>query len=247
MLENNTIVITGANRGIGKSIAIECAKNGANLYLCSRKIDAEFIDFCQNLSSMYHNKVRMIELNLLKDESIKDAATEIIKDKSNIYGIVNNAGVSGFGRLFSMTTAEEIRQTFEVNFFGGMFLTQRLLKKIIKNRKGSIVNISSISAIDGYPGQFEYVASKAALLGATRQMAYELGRFGIRVNAVAPGIADTDMILDMATDLKSDSIDHTVLKKLISPEDISRMVVFLLSDKSSSITGQTIRVDGGKY
>lgn len=245
MLKNKSIVITGANRGIGKSIAIECAKNGADLYLCSRIIDVDFEIFCSQLHEQFHSNIKSVQLDLSDEDSIKNASSEILGDKSNIYGLVNNAGIVGFNKLFSMTTMSEIRHTFEINFFGGMFFSQRLLKRIMKNKDGSIVNISSISAIKGYPGQFEYVTSKAAIIGATRQLAVELGQFGIRVNAVAPGITDTDMVSTMTPDLRCRTIEHSVLKRILKTEEIADSVVFLLSDKSKAITGQVFSVDGG--
>ena len=118
---------------------------------------------------------------------------------------------------------------------------------MIRNKAGSIVNISSAAALDGDPAQFEYVSSKAAIIGATKKWANELGIYGIRANAVAPGVTETDMITEMKPELREETIGNTVLGRMGKPEEIAKLVVFLLSDQSSYLTGQTIRIDGGLH
>lgn len=118
---------------------------------------------------------------------------------------------------------------------------------MIKNKAGSIVSISSAAALDGDPAQFEYVSSKAAILGATRKWANELGIYGIRANAVAPGVTKTDMVAEMKTELQEATIRNTAMGRMGTPEEVAKQVTFLLSDQSSYMTGQTIRVDGGLH
>lgn len=247
MLHNKNIIVTGANRGIGKAIVTECAKNGANIWVCVRNITENICIEMQQVSDEYGVNIKLVELDLMLEESIKKAGTMILADKTKIDGIVNNAGISGGNQLFPMTPMDEIRATFEVNFFGHIFFLQRLLKKMMRWQCGSIVNIVSIAAIDGEPAQLEYVSSKAAMIGATRKLASELGRFGIRVNAVAPGITETEMIGSMDGGLLEKTLDRTVLHRLGKPDEIAKAVVFLLSEQSEFITGQIIRVDGGGY
>jgi 3-oxoacyl-[acyl-carrier protein] reductase len=127
-----------------------------------------------------------------------------------------------------------------------MFFTQRLLKKMIRQRKGSIVNISSVAALDGEPAQFAYVSSKAAVIGATKKLSSELGRVGIRVNAVAPGMIATDMGQQIRDEKKDEMLIGTAIKRLGTPEEIANMVVYLLSERATYMTGQIIRIDGGK-
>lgn len=245
MLGNKNIVVTGANRGIGKAIVTECAKNHANVWACMRSVSTEISEYMKMLEIEYGVKITLVELDLANEDSIKNAAKSILDEGLQVDGIVNNAGVTGANRLFSMTTMEEIRNTFEVNFFGPMFFLQRFSKKLMRWKSGSIVNISSVAALDGEPAQLEYVSSKAAVIGATKKLASEWGQFGIRVNAIAPGITQTDMICQMGDEIKNKTLDRTVLHRLGKPDEIAKTVVFLLSDQSSYITGQVIRVDGG--
>ena len=179
-------------------------------------------------------------------DSVMSSAKESLTRKEAIWGIVNNAGITGENRLFAMTSQDELRKVFQTNFFSPMLLTQKLLRNMIKNRKGSIVNISSVAALDGEPAQFAYVTSKASLVGATKKLSSELAAIGIRVNAVAPGMTNTGMIEQMQEELKQKSLENIPMKRLARPEEIADTVVFLLSEKSSFITGQVIRVDGGK-
>ena len=245
MLSGKSIVVTGANRGIGKAIVEKCLENHANVWACARYWSEDLKDIFRVLAKENEMEIRFVLLDLSDEESIKEAAKSILSDKIPIDGIVNNAGVTGANRLFSMTTMEEIRQVFDVNFFGPMFFTQRLLKNMMRYKIGSIVNMSSVAAIDGEPAQLEYVSSKSALIGATKKLASELRGFGIRVNAVAPGMTDTEMITNMSEDLRKRTLENTILGRVARPEEIAEMVIFLLSDKSSFLTGQTIRIDGG--
>lgn len=245
MLRNKHVVITGCNRGIGLAILDICARNGADIWVCVRIANEGFNCHCQRLMQQYGINIRRIIFDLTDGESIKKAAKEILSDRLPIDGIVNNAGTVGENRLFTMTSMKQIREVFEVNFFGPMQFSQFLLKNMIQNRSGSIVNISSVAALDGEPAQFEYVSSKAAVLGATRKLASELGPFGIRVNSVAPGITETDMVKNMDSGVMDKTLDRTALHRMAHPSEVAETVAFLLSERSSYITGQVIRVDGG--
>ena len=160
-------------------------------------------------------------------------------------GIVNNAGITGSKKLFSMTSMQEIKDVFEVNFFGPMLFTQSLIRNMMKQGQASIVNISSMAAIDGEPAQFGYVSSKAALIGATKKLSSELAGYGVRVNAIAPGVTDTSMINEMSDNVMEETLRRVALHRLGRPEEIADAVVYLLSDHSSYVTGQVLRIDGG--
>lgn len=247
MLKDKNIVITGSNRGIGLAVLEACAENGANVFACMRSRSEDLEKKLQVLSEKYGVEIYPVYFDLSEERMIKEGASEILKYKVPISGIVNNAGVIGTKSLFLMTSMEDIRRTFDVNFFGQVFLTQRLLKNMIRNKCGSIVNISSAAALDGDPAQFEYVTSKAAMVGAARKWANELGGYGIRANAVAPGVTETDMVSDMNTELLAGTVGNTALHRIGQPDEIAKTVVYLLSDHSSYVTGQVVRIDGGLH
>lgn len=245
MLTDKNIVITGCNRGIGRAIAEKCMEYRANIWACMRTISEENLQSMRDLEARSHGRIIPVALDLADPESVSAAAKQILSEKVRIDGIVNNAGITGGSRLFSMTSMEEIRAVFEINFFSPMLLTQKLLKNMIRHKAGSIVNISSLAALDGKPAQFGYVSSKAAVLGASRKLAHELGSFGIRVNAIAPGVTETDMTAQMEPGVFAAAVSNSFLKRAGSPADIAEAAAFLLSDRSRYITGETIRVDGG--
>ncbi|MBQ9234157.1 MAG: SDR family oxidoreductase [Lachnospiraceae bacterium] len=245
MLTNKNIVVTGANRGIGKAITEECVRNNANVWACMRTVSPETKDWIEKLEKEKDVFIKPVIIDFEDEESIKSAGSSIIGEKLTIDGIVNNAGVIGNKSLFSMTEMSDIKKTFQVNFFGPMYFTQRFIKKFIRQKYGSIVNISSIASIDGDPGQFGYVSSKAAINGATKKLANELGQFGVRVNAVAPGMTDTEMVSNMENSLMEDTLKRTALGRLAKPCEIAKLCVFLLSEQSDFVTGQVIRIDGG--
>lgn len=245
MIRGKNIIVTGANRGIGKAITEECVMNRANVWACMRTVTSDTEQWIKKLQNEFDIFVKCVEVDFENDDSIKKAGSIILEEKLPIDGIVNNAGITGSRSLFSMTEISDIKNTFQTNFFGPMFFTQRFLKRMIKSKQGSIVNISSIASFDGEPGQFGYVSSKAAVNGATRKLASELGQFGIRVNAIAPGITDTAMAGEMSDDLKNETLMRTALKRLCKPDEIAKLCVYLLSDQSEFITGQIIRIDGG--
>lgn len=245
MLRNKNIVVTGANRGIGRAVVEECIKYHANIWACMRMPTSETDEWIHQLQERFDGFIKPITLDLLNEDSIKEAGTAILGDKLPIDGIVNNAGITGSTKLFSMTEIDDIKKTFQINFFGPMYFTQRLIRRMIRSKKGSIVNISSIASIDGEPGQFGYVSSKAAINGATKKLANELGQFGLRVNAVAPGMTDTSMIERMSDNLMEKTLERTSLHRLAKPDEIAKLCVFLLSDQSEFVTGQVIRIDGG--
>ena len=247
MLKDKNIVITGSNRGIGLAVLEACVENGANVFACMRSQSEELEKKLQVLSEKYNVEIYPVYFDLGEERMIKKGASEILKYKVPISGIVNNAGIIGTKSLFLMTSMEDIRRTFDINFFGHVFLTQRLLKNMIRNKCGSIVNISSAASLDGDPAQFEYVTSKAAMIGAARKWANELGGYGIRANAVAPGVTGTDMVSEMKTELLADTVRNTALHRMGQPDEIAKTVVYLLSDYSSYMTGQVVRVDGGLH
>lgn len=246
MLKDKNIVITGCNKGIGKAALELCAKNGANIIAMNRTQDSASQKELENLVKKHNVNLAMFYADFSNEAEVMNAANDILKLKVALDGIVNNVGIVGDARLFSMTKIEEIKEVFQVNFFSPLLLTQRLLKNMIRHKSGSIVNLSSVAALDGIPGSLEYVSSKTSLIGATKKLASELAPFHIRVNALAPSITDTNMPMLMSDCLKEKTIQNIALKRMATPNEIAEVIVFLLSSKSSFINGEVIRVDGGK-
>ena len=188
-----------------------------------------------------------MKINREDEEEIKRGMREITAQKLPIDILVNGAGVTSPSRLILMTSLREMHRVMQVNFFAAVQMAQLVSKVMLRQKSGSIINIASIAGIDGDLSQLEYGASKAALICATKKMAYEWGDFNIRVNAVAPGLIDTKMLGEMESKVVDELVRKTSLHRVGQPEEIAQLCVFLGSDRSSYISSQTIRVDGGGY
>lgn len=246
LLEGKTVIVTGTARGMGREMITLFAENGANVFAHARNVTEEHDQYCADLVAKYSVKVVPVYFDLGDETQIKDGIKKIRTEKLPIDGLVNNAGIS-FNALAQMTRMDEMRKLFDVNFFGPYLLCQYISKIMIRNRGGSIVNISSSSAIDGNPGLSAYGASKAALICMTKCMAAEWGsgEHKIRVNAICPGVTQTDMISKMSETIYNIQLEASALKKIATPRDVANTALVLLSDLSDYITGQTISVDGG--
>lgn len=245
ILGSKNILVTGTARGIGRSMAETFAAHGANVIAHARKASPEHKEFCEELSEKENIIIWPVYFDLADQMEIKKAFKEIRELKVPVDGLVNNAGI-GENSLFQMTRMEELRTIFEVDFFGTYFLTQCIAKMMVRQGKGSIVNISSTSALDGNSGKSAYGAAKAALIAMTKSIAEELGKSGIRANAVCPGVVDTPSIHAMPDYIIDVEREATYLGKLAGMADVANVAAYLVSDYSSYITGQAIRVDGGK-
>tara|TARA_B100000787_G_C16175577_1_gene288815 strand:- start:679 stop:1428 length:750 start_codon:yes stop_codon:yes gene_type:complete len=244
LLKDKVVVITGSNRGIGKSITEVFAENGANIIACSRSISPESRKWMINLESKFNISINTVELDLSDEKSVKDSIKQIFSISKKIDVLVNNAGVAS-GALFQMTPISELRKIFEINFFSQILLSQGIAKIMIRNKSGSIINLASSAAFIADPGTLAYGSSKSAFARATQSMSNELGIFNIRVNAIAPGVTKTDMFKQMSSDAIEKLIRSSALKRAAEPKDIANVALFLASDLSSHVTGQVIRADGG--
>lgn len=245
MLKGKNAIVTGARRGIGRATVEKFAQYGANVWACARKYDEAFEADMAALAEKYGVWIEPVYFDMADGEQIKAAFKQIQSKKTPIDILVNNAGAVAPSTSFVMTSIEKMKEIFNVNFFAQMQLTQYAARLMMRQKSGSIVNLASIAALDGEPAQLEYVGSKAAVVGAAKKLAIELGEYGIRVNAVAPGVIDTDMGNEMQPELMKRIIDSTVMKRCGNPEEIAEAIAFLASDKASFITGQILRVDGG--
>jgi len=245
LLKNKTAVITGCNRGIGKRILEIFSENGASVFACVRDINDEFKSYVNSLEKKFSNKIIPIKLDLNHEDQIKDAANDILKSNKSIDILVNNAGIIHTA-IFQMTSVKKLREIFEVNFFSQTLFTQYVLKSMIKNKKGSILYVSSSSAIDGNEGRSAYATTKAAMISQAKILSRELGVYNIRVNTIAPGLTDTDMMRkNTPNEIIKDVVSRTSLKRVAEAKEIANVALFLSSDLSSFVTGQVMRVDGG--
>ena len=245
LLKNKTALITGANGGIGLSILKKFSENGADIIACTRSKNEKFEQLILDISKKNKNKITPIYFDLSKENEIGQAIEKISSISNKIEIVVNNAGINQVS-LFQMTSIEKIKEIFDINFFSQLKLTQKLMKIMIKNKKGSIINISSNAAEECDAGRVGYASSKAALIAFTKVLSKELGSFNIRVNAVAPGLTNTNMMgKDVSKKVIEEAIKRVALKRPAEPEEISDVVVFLGSDLSSYISGEVIFVTGG--
>lgn len=244
LLKGKSAVITGCLKGIGRTTMDVFAENGADIWACCEARNEEFEAHISNLANNYNVSITPVYFDLLDPEEIKAAMKTIINSKKRIDILVNIAGMT-HNALFSMTTMDKMKQVFEIDFFSQMLVTQYITKVMMKQNAGSVINISSVTAIDGNRGQVAYSAAKAAFIGATKTLAIELADNGIRVNAIAPGVIQTDMTNNLAQEDYQKLISKVNMKRGGLPEEVAKVLMFLASDLSSYVTGQVIRVDGG--
>lgn len=244
MLKDKTSVITGCNRGIGRAILEDFAKNGSNVFAVIRNENQAFTSFCENLEKQYQVEIQIVYADFTDEGQVKEAAKQIIKTKKPIDVLVNNIGISNAGSMLMLTRMEDIKNVFQVNYFSTILFTQLISKAMVRNKKGSIIFISSTAIYDAW-SNVEYTSSKAAIVGAVRRLAIELGAYGIRVNTVAPALTNTDMAKEMSSEDEAIAISRNIMKRKGEPEEVADVVVFLASNMSRFMTGQVLRVDGG--
>lgn len=207
-------VITGCNRGIGKAILEKFVKSKINVFAIIRKPYDGFEKWAKDLAALNGAEINFFYADFAQENSVVEVAKKILNLDLAIDVLVNNVGVLGNASSFLMTKIEDIKLQFDINFFNSLSLTKELCENMKKNNKGAIVNVASISGIDGYGVQLGYAASKAAIIGATRCLARELAAYNIRCNAVAPGLIDTDMSSSMTEDQMSEVTNRVWFKKL---------------------------------
>jgi len=244
-LKNKNVIITGCNKGIGKSTLEGFAKYGANILACVRSDSSEFKKFVSNLKKKHKVKINVIKLDLLNKSSVTNCANEIFKVTKNIDILINNAGML-FNSLFQMTSEKQLQEMFQVNYFTQIYLTQLISRKMVKNKSGNIIFVSSTSGINGDFGRFAYSSSKAAIISTVKTLSKELSNYNIRVNAISPGLTETDLMRsNTKQDILKSEIEKISLKRVATANEISDIILFLASKKSSYINGQNIIANGG--
>lgn len=239
------VIITGSNRGIGRAMVTAFANAGHNVWACARKSSPDFENFLNELSLKNGVWVKPVYFELSDVNSINHAMLSIINEETSIDVLVNNAGISTV-KLLSMSKIEEIKSLFDVNYFSMLSIIQKISKRMIKQRKGCIINMGSLAGMESQPGKIAYGSSKAAVMLMTRCLAKELGPFGIRVNSIAPGPVETEMIQQYTDNMLGQLAKESSLKRLAKTEEIASVALFLASEQASYINGEIIRVDGGR-
>ena len=245
MLKDKVAVVTGCNRGIGKEIVRVFAENGANIWACVRKENQSFTKYVHNLEQKYSVNINPVYFDLGDEKQIKAGVKIISNSKQPVNILVNNAAII-FTALFQMTSMKKLKEMFEINYFSQMLLTQYISRMMMRQKSGSIINISSSAAIEGNEGRTGYASAKASMIASTKVLARELSPYNIRVNAVAPGLTLTAMMENStAEDALKETLNRICMRRVGQPEEIANSVLFLASDLSSYITSQVLRVDGG--
>jgi len=243
LLEKKTALITGAGKGIGKSIALKFAEHGANVAFSDINLNEHTEALEQQLKS-YGIKAKAY----LSDASSFNDSEKLINDVINEFDkidiLVNNAGITRDNLLLRMSE-EDWDLVIKINLKSVFNLTKNVQKYMIKQRSGSIINMSSVVGIAGNGGQSNYAASKAGIIGFTKSIALELGSRNIRCNAIAPGFIDTEMTSKLSEEIKSKWINDIPMKRAGTTNDIANVALFLASDLSSYVNGQVINVCGG--
>lgn len=243
LLENKTAIITGATRGIGKGIALEFAKQGCNVaFTYSSSVDAA--NALEKELIGLGVKAKGYQSNAAEFDSAQELAKNVLEEFETIDVLVNNAGITK-DNLLMRISEDDFDKVIEVNLKSVFNLTKAVIRPMMKQRKGSIINMSSVVGLKGNAGQANYAASKAGILGFSKSVALELGSRNIRSNVVAPGFIETEMTAKLDEKVVEGWRNDIPLKRGGTPKDIADACVFLASDMSSYITGQTLSVDGG--
>lgn len=243
LLEGKVVLITGATRGIGKAIAEKCAEQGADVAFTYAS-SASKAEALANELSKFGGKARGFQSDASDFNAATELVDEVVKSFGTIDVLINNAGITRDGLLMRMSE-EQWDEVIQTNLKSVFNLTKAAMRTMLKARSGSIINMSSVVGVKGNAGQANYAASKAGILGFTKSVALEIGSRNVRCNAIAPGFIETEMTEALDEDVVKGWREAIPLKRGGTPADVANLCLFLASDMSSYITGQTINVDGG--
>jgi 3-oxoacyl-[acyl-carrier protein] reductase len=243
LLEGKTVIITGASRGIGRGIAEVFAKQGANIAFTYRSSDEKAKALEDELSAN-GCKVKGYKSDASNFEAAQQLAADVLEEFGSIDVLVNNAGITKDGLLMRMSE-DDFDRVMDINMKSVFNMTKAVLRPMLKQRKGSIINMSSVVGVKGNAGQANYSASKAAINGFTKSTALELGSRNIRCNSIAPGFIETEMTEALGEDQIQEWRNSIPLKRGGTSEDIANSALFLASDMSAYVTGQVMHVCGG--
>ncbi len=241
-LKDKVALITGGARGIGRAIAMTFAKEGADIVVAD--VNLEIAQKTASEIELLGRKALALEMDVTNYEKVEEGINKILDKMGKVDILVNNAGITKDNLLLRMSQADW-DAVINVNLKGTFNCIKAVCRPMIKQRSGRIISIASIIGLMGNPGQANYAASKAGIIALTKTVAKELASRNINANAVAPGFIQTEMTAGLAEDIKKKMLEAIPLAKLGSPSDVANLCLFLASDESSYITGQTIIIDGG--
>ena len=240
MLKGKTAVVTGGSRGIGKAICLKFAENGADIAFLYAGNTAKAEETVKELEGL-GVKAKAYQCNVADADAVAAVVKEIVKDFGGIQILVNNAGITK-DKLVPMMKAADFDAVIDTNLKGVFYMTKGVYPLFLKQKGGKIINISSVSGLTGNPGQANYSASKAGVIGLTKSVAKELASRGVCCNAIAPGFIATEMTQALENDTLKDAIP---MKRFGEAEEVAKLALFLASEHSDYITGEVIRIDGG--
>lgn len=242
-LEGKAALVTGASRGIGREIAFELAREGASVAVNYAGSEAKAMELVDEIKAMGRDAFA-IQADVSSSDAVNDMVKETVERFGKLDILVNNAGITKDNLLMRMKESEW-DDVININLKGVFLCTKAVTRQMMKQRSGRIINISSIVGVSGNAGQANYVAAKSGVIGLTKTSAKELSSRGITVNAIAPGFITTDMTDKLNEEVKNEMLKQIPLARFGDPKDIARTVVFLASEDSAYMTGQTLHVDGG--
>jgi 3-oxoacyl-[acyl-carrier protein] reductase len=240
---NQVAIVTGAGRGLGHAIAVRLASEGARVAVVSRT-EQNAVQTAEEINAKYFGLAKAYAVDVAQGDAVKKLNEQILADFSRVDILVNNAGLTRDGLVMRMSEADW-DTVIETNLKGAFHFIQAVLRPMLRQRSGRIVNIASVAGLMGNAGQANYAASKAGLIGLTKSIAREVSSRSITCNAVAPGFIDTDMTAVLPQELKDNVVKQIPLGRFGEPADIAAAVAFLVSAEAKYITGQTLTVDGG--
>jgi 3-oxoacyl-[acyl-carrier protein] reductase len=243
--DKRTILVTGGSRGIGRGICLAFARSGNHIYF-NYSSAGEAAAQTEKLVAEAGGTATGIQVNVASEKEVIGFVARALDETGRVDVLVNNAGITRDGLIVRMKEADW-EEVLNVNLKGAFLCTKAVTKPMMKQRYGRIINVSSVVGVSGNPGQANYVASKAGIIGLTKGVARELASRGITANVVAPGYIETDMTADLPDKAKDAMVSQIPLGRSGTPEDIAAAVVFLASDQAAYITGQVLHVSGGMY
>jgi 3-oxoacyl-[acyl-carrier protein] reductase len=245
ILEGRVAIVTGGSRGIGRAIALELARNGADVAISYLRSEEKAREVVSQIEAM-GRRALALRADVANFAEAQRMVAEVIEEFGRLDILVNNAGINRDRVIWKMTE-EEWDEVIATDLKGCFNYARAVAPIFREQRYGKIINIASINALRGKFGQTNYSAAKAGVIGLTKALAKELGRYNVNVNAVAPGLIETDMVKKAPESVREMAIGESVLGRLGQPEDVAHLVAFLCSERSRHITGEVIKVDGGQY